>query len=172
MTINFKDIAYLKSGNSKQRKVYRILNESKILETLKEFHPLVVGTIPIGIDLPESDVDIILESNDLEKLKKLIFEKFNDFKNFQFQFSKEDELVCSFEIENLPFEIYATNLPTEMQNGYLHMLKEYEIIQIKDPDFIHQIKELKQKGMKTEPAFCQLLGIKGNPYDALLNFKI
>lgn len=172
MNINFKDIGYLKSGNSKQRKVYRILNESKILETLKDFHPLVVGTIPIGIDLPESDVDIILESNNLGELKKMLLEKFNDFTNFQFHFFKEDELVCTFEIEDLPFEIYATNLPTEMQNGYLHMLKEYEIIQIKDSDFIHQIKELKRKGMKTEPAFCQLLGIKGNPYDAILNYKI
>lgn len=172
MKIDFKNINYLKVGNSKQKEVYRIIREHKLLEILKEYNPIIVGTIPINIHTNQSDIDIILQTNNFEKLKDFLHQKFSSFQNFQIEFLEDNILMCNFNLENVPFELYAKNQKTEMQNGYLHMVKEYEILQSKDNDFAEEIRNLKKKGIKTEPAFCQLLRIKGDPYIELLKYEV
>mgnify|MGYP004715106569 CR=1 FL=1 len=80
--IDFKAIAYLENGNALQQKTFRIISEYNILQILKEYHPLVVGTIPINIDIENSDVDIILQTDHVEKLQEIIllhFQQFDDF---------------------------------------------------------------------------------------------
>lgn len=42
----------------------------------------------------------------------------------------------------------------------------------KKPECRKQIRHLKKQGIKTEPAFCYLLGLKGDPYSALLNYGV
>lgn len=48
------------------------------------------------------------------------------------------------------------------------MLIENEILKQNGLQFKKDIVSLKLKGFKTEPAFAKLLGLKGNPYLALL----
>lgn len=170
----FKDITYFKEGNPKQQIVYTLLNEFKIIELLKDYCPLVVGTIPIEIDLPESDVDIILETNDFDELDKFLTQNFNHFTNFKIQQKTDDNktiLVCNFIREEIPFEIYAENKPTHLQNGFLYMIKEHEILQKFGKGLQNQIIQLKKQGFKTEPAFSKLLNLSGNPYIELLHYK-
>lgn len=59
--MDLKSIEYLKTGNTRQKKAYTLLKELKIIEYLESYDPVITGTIPIGIDLPESDLDIICE---------------------------------------------------------------------------------------------------------------
>ena len=56
---DFTTIEYLRTGNEKQRQTFEILNQNKILLNLAEFEPIIVGTIPINIDIENSDLDII-----------------------------------------------------------------------------------------------------------------
>ena len=65
MKNNWHDIAYLQSGNERQNNAYSALNKLKILKILREYNPTLVGTIPIEIDISESDLDIICEVYDL-----------------------------------------------------------------------------------------------------------
>ena len=46
----FDDIAYLKNGSDKQRRVWQLLISHGIFEKLAPFDPLLTGTIPIEID--------------------------------------------------------------------------------------------------------------------------
>ncbi len=62
--INFLNISYLQSGNEKQKKAYQVLTDNKVLEKLAPYQPIVVGTIPINIDIENSDLDIICEVYD------------------------------------------------------------------------------------------------------------
>ena len=62
--INFLDISYLKSGNERQKKAYHVLTDNNILEKLAFYHPILVGTIPININIESSDLDIICEVYD------------------------------------------------------------------------------------------------------------
>lgn len=49
--INYLDISYLAQGNCRQRFAHRVLCENLILEVLEDYSPIVVGTIPIDIDI-------------------------------------------------------------------------------------------------------------------------
>ena len=82
-----------------------------------------------------------------------------------------DSLVCNFTIEEFSVELFAQNVPTKLQNAYRHMIIEYDILEQKGEEFRKQIINLKEKGWKTEPAIAELLGLKGNPYLELLNYK-
>jgi len=57
--IDFEKIDYLKNGSERQKSAYQILTKYRILEKLADFNPILTGTIPINIDIPESDLDII-----------------------------------------------------------------------------------------------------------------
>jgi len=58
---HFDTIDYLKYGNEKQQKAFQVLSDYTIFETLTTFNPILVGTIPIEIDIETSDLDIICE---------------------------------------------------------------------------------------------------------------
>jgi len=171
---NFKNINYLKSGNQRQQKAFKTVTELNIFEKLKAFNPILVGTIPIEIDLPESDLDIICECSNHTNFSKTIIKLFNKKESFNvstYNFKEEKVTVAKFKFNNFDFEIFAQNLPTEKQDAYKHMLIEYQILNNNDSAFKEKIIALKTKGIKTEPAFAQLLQLKGDPYIELLKIE-
>lgn len=173
--MDFLTIEYLKEGNERQKLAYQTLVTHQIFENLSAFSPILTGTIPINIDIETSDLDIICywtnKAEFIEKLKQLYGNK------AQYQLSdgasiSQDTVVCNFLINDFEIEIFGQNIPTQHQNAYLHMLIEHEILQEKGENFRKQIIALKQKGLKTEPAFAKLLNLTGDPYLALLQYKI
>ncbi|GGG28710.1 hypothetical protein GCM10011323_35150 [Pontibacter amylolyticus] len=48
------------------------------------------------------------------------------------------------------------------------MLIEHKLLLQHGDKFKQQVVQLKLQGYKTEPAFAQLLGLKGNSYEVLL----
>ena len=172
---DFSNIDYLKNGNQKQRNAFEVLTQHKILSNLAEFDPILVGTIPINIDIENSDLDIICYWNDkasfIEKIM-FFFEKEAEFNIREVFINDRDSVVANFRIEDFEIELFGQNIPTKDQNGYRHMLIENEILQSKGNDFRSEIIKLKQNGYKTEPAFAFLLGLKGDPYAELLEYKI
>lgn len=173
--IDFSTIDYLKNGKQKQVQAFEVLTQHKILSNLAEFDPILVGTIPIDIAIEKSDLDIICywknKANFIEKII-FFFEKEAGFTIREIFINDRDSVVANFKIENFEIEVFGQNIPTKDQNGYRHMLIENEILQSKGNDFRLEIIKLKQNGYKTEPAFAHLLGLKGDPYATLLDYKI
>lgn len=173
--IDFTTIEYLKSGNSKQIKAYEILTHHNVLLSLEEFNPILVGTIPINIDIENSDLDIICHcQNKANFIAKLNF-YFGSEKQFtlqETQINNEETVIANFKLADFEIEIFGQNISTQNQNGYKHMMIEHQILQSKDENFRLKIIYLKQKGHKTEPAFGLLLGLKNDPYTELLDYKI
>ncbi|MFY7814821.1 MAG: DUF4269 domain-containing protein [Chryseobacterium taeanense] len=169
--IDFTKIDYLKSGNEKQRRAYEVLIKYQVFDRLKSHSPILAGTIPIGIDIEESDLDIICEVKDDVEFEKLliIFFPEADIKTERISIKGEDSIVFNFKLDEFPIEIFGQNIPTTEQNAYRHMMAEYKILQEKGEDFKQKIIELKKKGIKTEPAFGILLNLE-NPYEDLLKF--
>lgn len=167
--IDFTTINYLKEGNEKQKRAYEVLLKYEIIEKLSKYSPLLAGTIPIEIDVEESDLDIICEVENKAEFERFLIQS---FKNFNLRIEKldinnEESLVCNFELEEFPIEIFGQKKPVTEQNAYRHMIAEYRILQEKGEEFKQKIIELKKKGIKTEPAFGMLMGLD-NPYEDLL----
>lgn len=172
---DFTNISYLKTGNKKQQSAFEVLTKNEILENLSAFNPILVGTIPINIDVENSDLDIICYWNDksefIEKIKSL-FSKESHFTIRENVINNQESVVANFHIDDFEIEIFGQNIPTQDQNGYRHMLIEAQILHSKGENFRLEVIKLKENGIKTEPAFGLLLGLNGNVYEELLDYKV
>jgi hypothetical protein len=173
--MDWRDITYLEKGNAKQKEIYAILTESRVMKILTPFDPVLTGTYPIGIFLPGSDLDIVCEYVRAEHFETELRISFSHHGNFQFKRKSirgHESLIARFEYNSYRFEIFGQQKAVEEQYAYRHMIKEYEILQANDDDFREGIISLKEKGLSTEEAFASLLGIEGDPYIELLNFEL
>ncbi len=81
--INWKDISYLKEGNNTQRKSYEILKRINIFEVLKDYNPILIGTITIQINIESSDLDIVCEVENFVTFKEVLVNEFEIRKGFK-----------------------------------------------------------------------------------------
>lgn len=168
---DFLEIEYLKSGSEKQNDAYKVIQELNILKILKKYNPILVGTIPIEIDLPESDLDIICEVYDLDNFKDIMKTEYGRHNEFECRIREVDgitRIVCNFIYKGWMFEVFGQPIPTVKQNAYKHMIIEHRILNILGDKSREDILKLKKNKLKTEPAFGQLLNIEGDPYMFLL----
>ncbi len=156
MQINFKNINYLKSGNNTQRSAYSCLMKLNIFNDLKEYKPILAGTIPIGIHIKSSDLDIICNVNNIKEFTNKVEKLYSKKENFKKK-AKGYLIVFSFTYENFIIEIRDEEKDVFKQNAYLHMISEYRVLTLANSEFKQKIIKLKQKGIKTEPAFGKLL---------------
>ncbi|KEO75495.1 diadenosine tetraphosphate hydrolase [Anditalea andensis] len=172
--MDYENIGYLKNGNPRQQKAYSILTDYQLLTRLGAYTPIVVGTIPIHLDIENSDLDIICHFHDIEEYIHFIKEAFSSYKHFYIQThiqKQEPSVVIKMEIEGLVIEIFGQNIPTKAQFAYRHMCIEHQLLCENDESFRLKIIDLKRQGYKTEPAFAMMLGLRGNPYEELLKYE-
>lgn len=158
----------------KNTKVWNAINRSDILNLFFENNPLIAGTFPLEIYAETSDLDIILEANDLNILNNSLVEHFGtceDFKIINLEVDHKPTLICNFKFDGIPFEIFAQDRPSVQQTAYLHLLIEERLLKIGGETFKQKIKSARASGSKTESAFAELLGIKADPYKSLLELQ-
>lgn len=140
----------------------RIANFLPSLRAFGTYTPLLSGTIPLGITIPGSDLDILMSASDLDILAKLIQDNYP-----MSQIKVTDRLVANFEYRGLPIEIYAEERPVLEQNAHRHLRIEGRLLKLLGHNFKNKVIELKRQGLKTEPAFAKLLELS-SPYEELL----
>jgi len=168
------DICYLRRGNSKQKAAYDVLERLKLFTVLRRYDPVLVGTIPIGIDVANSDLDIICEVHEHEEFERIIPSLYGSYEGFQVDRQVVDGLettLVSFVADGFCVEIFGQAQPVMKQNGYLHMMIEHRLLVLGGEALRADIRRLKTLGIKTEPAFAYYLGLKQDPYAALLELS-
>lgn len=171
---SFLGTDYLQFGTAKQQELFRDLEEWKILKCLHGFKPTLAGTIPLNIDTDSSDVDILVKFNIPSHLQKICYAKFRNLPNYSFSektISLRVTLVCRFETKKFQYEIFGQAIEPTEQYGWIHMIVENRFLTLADPTFREEIRNLKKQGIKTEPAFCKVLDLKGDPYKILLQWN-
>lgn len=172
--IDFSDIGYLKNGTTVQQEVYVLLKDGGIMALLSAYEPVVAGTIPLDINIPGSDIDILCQYKNAGIFRQDMLSFFGAETGFAMQeITVHDKLsiVVNFAKGGYDFEIFAQDIPAVKQMGYRHMLIEHKLLLEYGQPLKDEVIRLKKLGYKTEPAFCIYLDIKGNPYLELLKLE-
>lgn len=171
----WRDLSYLKNGTPVQQEVFALLNGLDIMERLAAYKPLLAGTVPLGIQVEGSDLDIICEVYDREAFAAAADLHFGGLADYRCEMRTVNgipRVKINFSASGWPVELFGQPLRTEWQNGYLHMAVEARILKLLGDDFRHRVIGLKAGGMKTEPAFARLLHLPGDPYESLLALEL
>ncbi len=170
MLPNWHDITYLERGTERQQRACEALRTIGVLDDLRDHGPVLVGTIPIGIDLPESDLDIICHARDaaafsdcLERLNK----NRSDFRLRRTMHEGLASVVADFAAEGFRIQIFGQDRPVTEQRAYRHMVVEARLLAIGGDTARRIIGQLRGGGIKTEPAFARCFRLSGNPYARL-----
>ncbi|KAA0766516.1 DUF4269 domain-containing protein [Bacillus sp. SH5-2] len=166
----FTSITYLQYGNDKQQKVYDVLNELNIIEDLSLYDPVLCGTIPIRIDTPQSDLDIVMEVHKFNAFEQEMRSLYGSYEGFEIKKKKiknTESIKVNFNFKGFEFGLFAQPKPVRNQNAYKHMIVEHMLL-MEHPHIREEVILLKEKGLKTEPAFAQVLNIDGDPYEGLI----
>jgi predicted metalloenzyme YecM len=155
------------------KKVYAAIVKSQVLSRCRDFSPLIAGTFPLGIQTENSDVDILLFCDDLEKALlrlKNIYGSFDAFESYKSKLAPSETTygIVRFCLDEVPFELYLENTPTVRQRAYLHFQIEERLLRLGGERLVQTIIDLRKRGMKTEPAFAVALNLQGDPYLKLL----
>jgi hypothetical protein len=154
-----------------QRPNYRdALARLDILATLARFDPHVAGTPPLGIAMPSSDIDILCHAPDADAFADALWTAFRDHQGFAIRqwTGGERAVIATFVAEGWTFELFGSPLPVARQAGWRHFVVEQRLLAIGGPPFRAAILALRHQGIKTEPAFADILSLPGDPYAALL----
>lgn len=171
MVQHFDNITYLAKGTAMQKQAYVVLSKHGVIQRLNQYNPILAGTIPINIAIDGSDLDIICYfkiKDEFEISLKVNFSNCNNFKLTNAIINGKETVIANFDLDNWPIEVFGQAIPTKQQAAYRHMIVEHRLLQQHGESLRQQIIMLKQQGYKTEPAFAKILGLTGNPYEALL----
>lgn len=149
------------------------IDDLRILDLLAPFDPRVVGTLPIGIAVETSDIDIVCHAVDTAHFSAIIWEHFGNFCSFSlYQWTSTDRaIIARFVHAKWPFEIFGSPRPVDEQPGWRHFMFEKRLLDLDDGRLRKAVMALRAQGQKTEPAFATALGLRGNPYNALLGLE-
>lgn len=143
---------------------------SGILTILAAFDPHLAGTPPLGIALPASDLDILCHAPDAAAFACTVWDAFSPYPEFSLRQWRDDgrPVIASFYAFGWPFEIFGAATQVREQAGWRHFEIERRLLALGGEAFRAEIMEARRTNMKTEPAFAAVLGLGGNPYEALL----
>lgn len=82
MENQFTEFSYLKQGNTKQRAAYDVLEKLKLFTFLNRYNSVLVGTIPIDIDIANSDLDIIYEVHEHDVFERTVESLYGSYDAF------------------------------------------------------------------------------------------
>lgn len=142
--------------------------ESGLLALLREYRHLIAGTFPLGVETESSDVDILLEARETDRLEELVKGKFPEAQIRRGVHQGQASWIARFHFAGTAFELFAQNRPSVKQQAFRHFQVEERLLELGGESFRKALLRLRLQGLKTEPAFAQVLGLEGDPYEALL----
>ena len=149
------------------------VSKSQVMELLSAYHPEVVSTILVGLDIDGSDIDIVCCYGSAAAKDNYIHDveaKLSAQRDYQLKV-RENHVKTEFLLDGFRFDIYASVSPVERQNAYRHFKVMKRLCQLGGKAFQDSIRIRKEQGLKTEPAIADFLELQGDPYDAVLSLE-
>ena len=142
-----------------------------VIKLLAAFDPHIAGTPPLGIDVPTSDIDVLCHVSRPVEFTTALWSSFSTREEFRIRqwLGRDRAVIASFSAHGWRFEIFGQDRPVAEQAGWRHFVIERRLLQLGGPAFRVEVLRMRGQGLKTEPTFASLLGLKGDPYRALLD---
>ena len=149
------------------------LDRSGLLAALAPFDPHVAGTPPLGLDLPGSDIDVICHATDADAFTRAVWDFAGGFEAFSIHQWTGDgrPVLAGFRIHGWPVELFGDARPVAQQPGWRHFEIERRLLALGGDGLRTTVMKRRRDGLKTEPAFADILGLDGDPYLALLDLE-
>ncbi|WP_139405343.1 DUF4269 domain-containing protein [Aeromonas veronii] len=177
---NWRRLDYLAHGNPRQRSAHALLTAGVWDELAAQCADLaLVSTLAIGLDRPGSDLDILCQHPDpaafaamLEAQGWLACAKGDNIWLLERVFPYATDSDCDKSEGSWPLELYVTPTPIETLNGWRHLTLMAALLEQFGDAFYREVLRLRlEEGLKGEAAMCRLLGLAGDPYEALLTLE-
>lgn len=181
---NWRRLDYLAHGNPRQRSAHALLTAGVWDELAAQCSDMaLVSTLAIGLDRPGSDLDILCQHPDPAAFAATFAEqgwqaspKGDNIWLLERTFSCLDQHCavsgCVESEASWPMELYVTPAPIETLNGWRHLTLMAALLERFGDAFYREVLRLRlEEGLKGEAAMCRLLGLAGDPYEALLTLE-
>ncbi len=139
-----------------------------MLEKLAPWSPRHVSTVAAGLDLEDSDLDVVCHAPELPRFARALERLFGDRPAFTVREAAEGHVVARFESEGFVVEVYGAPLPVSEQLAARHFAVMQRLVTLGGGPFQSAIRARKRAGLATEPAIAATLGLPGDPYEAVL----
>jgi len=172
--LNVHDLSNLETGTPRQQAAYHAIQNSRILDLLQDFSPVLTGLIPLGLEEESTDLDVLVEAYDLDKFLLHAYRSLQQHVPLTIEsliLDSVNTLIVTFRFEKVTFNIVAKPMPVHQTTPYRHMLAMSRLLAVGGDQMRKGIRELKAEGLKTEQAFATYLRIEGNPYEVLFEFE-
>jgi hypothetical protein len=171
---DWRDLTYLRQGTATQQAAYRVLVALGVLERLRDFDAVLTGSLPLAVDIPGSDLDIVCHAEDLDVFARHVQDTFGHFPTFTIRrktLHNIPSVIGRFASRDFPVEIVGQPLPVAAQRAFRHLVVEARLLRYGGEVVREQIRQYKLCGLKTEPAFAAVFALKGDPYHTLLQLS-
>lgn len=145
-----------------------------LMEVLAAYGPAIVGSMPLGLQLVDSDVDIACVAADLDEFEGTLAEAFQPFIIRTWRRPPAPPAsVTSLRLSGMLIEVFAQPIPVLRQTAFRHMIVEGQLLRVFGEPLRAEVLRLKrEEGLGTEPAFARALGlVETDPYEALLRLE-
>lgn len=141
---------------------------------LADFDPRVIGTLPLGLDISTSDIDVAVHASDPDAVADILWARRERLTALSLRrWTHGDRpLVAEFTHLGWSFEVFAAPVPVIDQAGWRHFDVERRLLSIGGERLRNAVRTQRLAGLKTEPAFAAVLALAGDPYSALLKLYL
>ena len=175
LSSRWRDEAHLAGGTPRQRRAHAALAELGVLRDLARFDATLIGTVPIGVDLPDSDLDIACRAPDPLEFEAEVRRLYGAMSGFDVRGADVSlpapgrAVVAAFTHAGERYELFGEARPVEDQAGFRHMVVEARLLELGGATLRDRVRRLRAGGARTEPAFAAALGLSGDPYRRLFD---
>lgn len=142
-----------------------------VWQALARFHPVMAGSIPLGLDTEATDVDVLVEAGNLKAFRQQCTYTWGGRPGFSLaerEWQGSPAVICRFPADSRLCEVFAQPRPVAEQQGFRHLIAEWRLLTAGGEALYHAVRAARMRGLKTEPAFAEVLRLEGDPYVALL----
>ena len=173
---DWSEPGYLREGSPRQRAALDTLLASGLLAVLAPWTPVLVGTIPLDIDVDGSDLDVLCCTpvHEFDALEEAVADTAtalgaHDRTGHRGTFDGLEASVTRFTWDGEHFEVFGQPVPVARQTAYRHMQAEAALLAPASHATAERVRALKARGWRTEPAVAEVFGLPGSdPYRVLL----